>query len=56
MMVFVPSPALPPEEDRPSHNEQSDKTYGAEDEQTFTHGRIRHAPGRQHCVSRFVGQ
>jgi len=40
MMVFVPSPAFPPEEDRPGQNEQSDKTYRAEDKQTFTRGRI----------------
>jgi hypothetical protein len=56
MMVFVSAAAPPPEEDRPGQNEQSDNTYCTEDKQTFTRGRIRHAPGLQYGVSRFVGQ
>jgi hypothetical protein len=56
MTMFAPSSAFFPKEDRPAQKEQSDKAYRAEDKQTFTRGRIRHAPGRHHCVSRFVGQ
>jgi hypothetical protein len=56
MMVFVAAAASSPEEDRPGQYEQSDNADCAEDKQTFAHGRIRHAPRRQHCVSGFVGQ
>jgi hypothetical protein len=40
MMVFVPAPASPPEEDRPGQNEQSDKAHRADGEQMLTRGRI----------------
>ena len=56
MLVFVPPLALPPDEDRPGEDEQSDQTHRAEDKQAFTQGRIRHVPGSPYGVSRFVGQ
>ncbi len=56
MMVFAPSATCLSEENRPDQNQQNDKAYRAEDKQTFTRGSIRYAPGRQHCVSPFVGQ